>query len=283
MLWAKYSINDAYHQIDFTHKVNDVDPLDAAVSAVKYISENYIPPYNLMVSGGIDSQAMLYAWKKSGINFNAISFRYNDSVNSHDLEQLKEFAERENINIEYRDFDLHNFLDSDYDRIANKYTCSSPQISTHIKFSEDMDGTIIYSGNYLNKTGPHLDYAVLGLYRYLINSTKSVIPYFFLSTPSLAYSFLKYYNSNGIVDPYKLKVKIYQDAGFPVMAQKEKYTGFEKVKEYYDEKFSDLVDNKMKLEFANKPSKRTFDLLLRYPYEKKFGNPKIHYILNNQE
>jgi hypothetical protein len=263
--------------------------LSAAIEAVNNIIDNYPAPYNLLVSGGIDSQAMLYAWKMSGHPFNAISFRYNQNLNWHDIKTLPDFCVKENIAYQFVDFDYFSFLENEYDAIAKKYQCSSPQIAMHIKMAMLLPGTRVFSGNSLLPNSASLSYAILGIYRYsLTDEGKNTIPYFFLHTPELAYSF----NCNNYFSNYDysmlsnntnylIKTIEYQTAGFPVIAQEKKFTGFEKIKDHYDSHRYVLKDFKNRMKWHNKPSHRPFDWLFRYPYEHLFGDSALRYILNS--
>jgi hypothetical protein len=108
-----------------------------------------------------------------------------------------------------------------------------------------------------------------------------------LSHPQLAYTGIfikdtkKRNYSSSLSESYERKVKYYQNLGFPVIPQECKLTGFEKVKDYYDEYFWDLVTPKMKLKYSSRLSRRTYDLLLRYPYEEKFGETDYIFLLND--
>jgi hypothetical protein len=264
------------------------DPLTAAIEAVNDIVNNYPAPYNLMVSGGLDSQAMLYAWKMSGHPFNAYCFRYNKTFNEHDIKTLPIFCEQENISYTIVDFDYFKFLEEEYDSIAKRYKCSSPQISMHIKMASFFEGTCMYSGNFLNIQSASLTYALLGVYRFSQTSEgKNIVPYFFLHTPELAYSFNFLGQHRNIKDgryksilPYYNRVIDCQLAGFPVVAQEKKLNGFEKFKEYYDSHGYVLKDFRNKMKWHSKPSQRPFDWLFRYPYEDQFGEPPLTFILN---
>jgi hypothetical protein len=279
--------------VDFTvseFKETVKSPTQAAVEAVDDIVKNYPPPYNLFVSGGIDSQAMLYAWKISNHPFNAYTFRYNETYNIHDIETLFLFCEQENIPYTIVDFDYLKFLEEEYDGIAKNYRCSSPQISMHIKMASMFTGTNVFSGNFLSPNAAVLSHAILGIYRYSRTSEgKNTIPYFFLHTPELAYSThcFKQYNTdkfndelNGLVE-YPRKVGMYNLIGFPVISQKQKFTGFEKFKEHYDSHTYVLEVPRNKLKFGSKASTRPFDWLFRYPYEELFGAPRLNYRLNS--
>lgn len=252
----------------------------ASIDAVNKIVEEYPPPYRLLVSGGIDSQAMLYAWKLSNQPYQAVSFVYNDFMNEHDLVTLREFSNKENITVDYIPFDYFSFLANEYDHFANKYLCSSPQITAYIKFTQMLEGTCIFSGNFLLYDSAVLTYAMLGLYRYsLTEEGKNTVPYFFLHTPELAYSM----RNHDILKPhtYEHRVNLYKQAHFPIIAQEQKYSGFEKYKEYYDKHHREVYKNKeIRMKYAIKPSQRIFDWIFRYPYEEKFNDPQLKFILN---
>lgn len=287
-VWAKVTDN----LIDFTvpvFKETVKSPLSAAIEAVNDIVEKYPPPYNLLVSGGIDSQAMLYAWKMSTHPFNAVTFRYNQNYNWHDIKTLVDFCHKENIDYQIIDFDYFGFLENEYDTIARQYQCSSPQIAMHIKMAMLLTGTRIFSGNFLLTTAASLSCAILGTYRFSITDQgKNTIPYFFLHTPELAYS-LNYvrhadnYDYTSLPDElgYHYRVNEYQTTGFPVTAQEKKFTGFEKFKEHYDSHTYVLEDHTNRLKYHSKASHRPFDWLFRYPYEQMFGDSRLSYILNS--
>ena len=263
-----------------------MSPLDAGIHTVNYIIENYPSPYTLMLSGGVDSQAMLWAWHKSGKKFHVLSAKYNQDMNSHDLKTLEEFSLLHQIPVTFVEFNLLEFLEKDYDNWANTYNCSSPHICAYMKIASLVEsGTRIFSGNYISHTGiDSLDYTILGLKRYAEITNTPIVPFFFLSTPELAYSFidisLKQVSSNNYHENYKNKVQCYQSGGYPVIAQDIKYTGFEKVKDYYDQYCEHLLTARHKLMVSSNPSRRVFDLLLRHPYERKLKHPRLKFILN---
>lgn len=272
-------------------------PLDAAVHTVQHITENYKPPYILMLSGGVDSQAMLYSWHVSGYNYTASSFVYNNGMNNHDLGTLKQFAAKNGIYVNFIDFDLLSFLKNEHVNYAKKYRCGSPHITTFLKLSEYFnEGTVIFSGNYINQNTLHaspIDQNNFTLYRYARITQKSMVPYFFLETEDLAYSFQfkplkrqsevpRVFLDGNFLEGYNYKVKIYQDNGFPVIGQDKKFTGFELVKDYYDQHYSHLIKVSDRLQRTSyQPSQRTFDLLLRNKYEALYHQDK--YITIRQE
>ena len=265
--WERSYKDDFYIKIPPTlENLSHESALDIAIKCVKKISCTYSPPYHLMCSGGTDSQAMCYAWIKSKIPFNVISIKYvsNDVWwNQHDLVTLEEFANINKLEIDFKEFDVIDFLENDLKDIATKYECPSPQISTHIKMTDLVpSGTIIFSGNFIPNPKPiYLTPALLGLHKLALYKSRkdiSVIPFFFLEYLELAYAFN--YKCDGTKDDQ------YLEQGFEIIPQPSKITGFEELKNFYD-KYQERIKPIDRLKFANKPSNRVFDLLFRYPYE----------------
>ena len=287
---------------DYYFKFKDTDgeklsPLEEAVYTVEYITKNYPAPYTLYVSGGVDSQAMLYAWHKSGVPYETFSAVYNETLNEHDLCTLREFSEQHNITIKYHDFDLISFLENEHDYYANEYYCGSPHITTFMKIADlTTEGTVIFAGQFIMKEKNRGRLGIpdrnnFSLYHYGIKSKKNIVPYFFLERCELAYAF-------DVMTPeilachtpgsYGDKVKAFQIYGFPVIGQvdklsgyeevKAKITGFEKLKNLYDTNppRQPTVQEKIS-RITGQASNRNFDLLYRNKYEVKFF--KYKYIL----
>ncbi len=258
-----------------------LDAVNCAVEAITRITETYPEPYNLMVSGGADSQSMLYAWLHSNKPFiaNAVEYTINGQVfNDHDLVDLKIFADNNNIDIVYHKFEIDKFLENDLKDMAIRYECISPQICTHMKMSEMiLDGTIIFSGNF-GAASQFYDYTIFGLHRYALWSGRNIIPFFFLHDKELAGAVTstktfdeidvtvpdKFNNSNFHRKRYLAhleKIDLLTNHGFKIIPQETKMSGFEKIKDYYD---SFTVPTNIKLKHGKQPSRRNFDLLYRY-------------------
>ena len=258
-----YDPTQRYH-LDFSGvEPTDENLLLISARVIQEIKENYPPPYYLMVSGGIDIQLMLWCWKNSGVEFQPLSFRYkhNDTYfNNHDLESLKQFSKFIDTKINYVDIEIIDFLESNkLQEYASAYKCTSPQICTHMYMSEQKyDGTVIFSGNFVsNFTYTNTQ---LGILRYEYLSGRPTIPFFFMHDPVLASKFMFLEKHP---DPNIAKFLTYSKEGAPLIPQQEKYTGFEKIKEYYDQQAT-RVSPEDRLRFSNMPSKRVFDLLFRY-------------------
>lgn len=254
---------------NYVPSVEKISTIDAALLTIDLITKTYPAPYTLMCSGGEDSQAMLWAWKLSGVPFNVVSVRYvTDGVfyNEHDLATLLQFVEKNNIVVQYYDFDVIDFLENGHHDIATKFDCASPQISTYIKMTELVKtGTILFSGNSIkNATNTKMgviNWILLSMHRYSLflketNADRQLIPFFFLHHPKLAYGF----------QPHLIKHKYdaYVKNGFEIIPIK-KQNGFERIKEHYDQ-YKNRVSVADRLKYNTMPSNRVMDLLFRYPY-----------------
>jgi hypothetical protein len=223
---------------------------------------------------------MLYAWHISKIPYQTFSARYNNHFNDYDLATLQQFSAQHGIFINYVDFDVITFLETEHDYYAHKYMCGSPQITTFMKLADyNTEGTVIMSGNFITNNVGIPCVNNISLYHY--GKEKNIVPWFFLETEELAHGFkftndelpdwVKYKNMGG----YNTKVWLYQKYEFPVIPQETKLNGFEKLKEYYDTNPPRLptIAEKMTRK-TTQYSNRNFDLLYRNKYELKFSNNK---------
>lgn len=286
--WIKTTIRtvdrDVFHTFDC--RINEkitVNPLQASHIAIRKITKNYPPPYTLYVSGGIDSQAMLYAWHTSKIPFNTFSAKYKWGFNDHDLENLEIFSAEHKIPIKYHNVDIIKFYETEHDYYANTYKCGSNQITAHMKLASlTTTGTVIFSGELINHgrgNDGYPDSNNMGLYHYRNITKPNFIPFFFLYGKELANSFVCHHDR--VIDGsgnYPMKVQIYNQNGFPVIPQKQKYNGFEKIKDYFDEFNTIEIPTIQKLDKGRFRSRRVFDILYRNKYETKFSNYRYQWI-----
>lgn len=253
--------------------VEEHSGLDLALETIKKIVKDYPEPYILLCSGGADSQAMAYAWKQSKVNHEIFLFQYvddNDIVyNTHDLKTFYEFAEKNNIKYSIKLLNYFDFLQNDFNKFAEKYNCASPQITVFMKMIQSFSkGTVIMSGNVITSMSfSAFSFDILGLYRFN-KDYKNLIPFFFLHNPKLAFGFKKI--DTAPTDRYEKKCTLYLTNGFPIIPQNGKFSGFEKIKDFFDNQ-KNLITSRDRLRFLNKPSQRIFDIKYRYMIEEQLG------------
>lgn len=286
MDWLKFDYDVKHNVLHISNKYRSVSfpgslkrsALAVAVDTVHKIAETYPGPYVLMCSGGVDSQAMAYAWKLSEVQHKIVLFRYLDDnralYNYHDLDKFVEFANKQDILFEYRDFNYFKFLNNDLKPYAERYDCASPQITAYMKMIEFFqDSTVILSGNFWPKwpKNPSLSYDILGLHRFsLVNEQLRIIPFFFSHTRELAFAFSEE-NKNKFENQYLLKCSQYLDENFPIIPQEEKLSGFEIIKNYFDDK-TDLIKDISLLKRSVLVSNRIFDMEYRYKLREHLGS-----------
>lgn len=280
-----YKIRDT--TADFRTKLTDISGIVAAEAAVNFIQNNYPAPYHIMVSGGVDSQAMLYAWKLFGRDYIPTSVIYENDFNVHDLEEIKKFGIQHRIPINFIRFDLLDFYENNYWTLSEKFKSSSPQFAVHIAMTEKLNGTVIFAGNFLHYNGMAYSSIIHSLTLYA--ESRPCVPFFLSSHPDLAYTKLLYEQENNNenhfdTSDYQAKVKMYQDTGFPVIPQSEKFSGFEKIKDYFDVHYTHKVTLADKLTYCQRyrQTKRVYDILLRYPLEKKYGLVSYKNLVNEE-
>lgn len=275
--WWNINKNNFDYEVSIPILQFNIDPLTASHNAIKFILEKYPSPYTLMLSGGVDSQAMLWAWYTSGAKFTPLSFRYNIDMNDHDLKSMPMFLEKNkiNLNIKYRDLDVLDFYQYEYFSYVENYRCGSPHICVYMKMCSLIEsGTVIFSGEILRYPNLPISKNIWGLYHYALSTGRPMVPYFFLETAELAWSFKNKFPYEGTDKP-----EVYRQKGFPVVNQASsnpsRYSGFEKIKDYYDDHYAHLVTIKDKMnKLPNQRSSRVYDILLRNKFEKKFINDK---------
>jgi len=280
----RWDDRDQKYLLDFSQRTQPVGILgvEAAVCAVNEIVKKYPAPYTLMLSGGADSQALAYVWKLSGKEFQTLTVRYtgyNDEFfNEHDLMCIDDWARLHQIPRTYKNFNVPEFLEGEYTSYAKSYTCASPQITTYMKMSEMVqEGTVIFSGNpVFKKIGEDfwesgITYSILGLDRYRKLTKKSLVPFFFVHTPDLVSAFIETAKNYEMFLPYfKNKWCYYMLNGIPVKPYIQKYSGFEGLKDYY-EQYKNTIDIKTKLKYSGRSSPWYFDINFRYPMLDQLG------------
>jgi hypothetical protein len=285
MYWIEQADQNGVSVLSFKNIIrSNRKPIDIAVDAVKRITERYPAPYTIFASGGVDSQACIYAWIKSGVEFKVVFVKYENQFNEHDFTELQTFREKYNFDLEILNFDVIPFLTTELEKYVLQYECVSPMVCTHFAMSEMIDyGTVIFSGtlggHYFNKIS-----LIESAWRnYTIKSKRNIIGNFFgIEDPELTFAFVNTYQTitktvkndpntdmsitiyERPVYSYKIKWLTYQESGFPVIPQEIKLSGFEKIKDYCDIHFP--ITPKERLIYASRPSKRAFEIKFRYPW-----------------
>ncbi len=243
--------------------------IEIAIEDAQHIYETMAGPISLMVSGGVDSQAMAFAFKKANVPFTAYYARYPDGLNDIELDTFS-FYKEHNIPVEIVDVDILAFHDNELFQWASLYQNNSPHFLSHMKIASLLPGTPVSAGCIVRPHGMGMvGWSGFGLERYSRISGQSMIGYFFnydarLVGESYVLDCSRNNDSDHLRASYDYKVRSYQKGGFPIHAQVRKLHGFEKLKERFD---AVEVSTSARFRYKDKASARPYDLLFRYPLE----------------
>lgn len=222
----------------------------------------------LAVSGGVDSQAMLQSFYETGRSFDIASLVFKGSLNQHDIEFAEQAAARWGKKLYLIELDVMQFLLRELDNYADRYQCNSPQFACHHWFYEQLieqGFTGIVAGG--DAWTPVTD----GSWRWACTMARcawltfarvnnfTLHGNFLASTWQLNFSLGACYDPTPdldrlaeenkdnfgefsrqmIVDRYQQKLTAFRRFGFDIVPQSNKFTGFEKVKEYFIQKTND--------------------------------------------
>jgi hypothetical protein len=242
----------------------------------------------ICLSGGIDSEAMLRAFEAAEIPFEAVFLRFENELNRYDLEDNVKICEQLGAKFSFIDIGIQDFFESGkFLEYGKKYGCQSPQIAAHLYLLDKIDGCPVLAGNpleihasqkVLNHNLPGDLHAVY--LRYFMKNNRPGVPFFFIYTPELCFSMLhteimQQLIAFGLAGAsftyfYEIKCLSYRQAGFNVTARRDKFTGFEKLRELYD-----ALDNK--------EHGTAFNQRYREPLELLNPLPKQHAQIVNRE
>jgi hypothetical protein len=242
-------------------EIDSIDPRDIwkySIDTVNALIPNLGTKSAVCFSGGIDSQVMVDCFIRAGVTFDVVIMRFPDDLNWHDIKTAVEFCESRDISYTFIDIDVIQFLSRDLIAFADKYDVSSPQFATHFKMFEKLQElgytSAVCGGNTLLNTVDGWFYP----------TTKEQSDWRSFSERSNFYvmgDFLSYYwkfslafscyqeqsnlidntkinllsnvtnHDSLVLDRYKVKVSGFMSAGFDIIPQAAKFTGFEEVKE----------------------------------------------------
>jgi hypothetical protein len=280
--FGRASDDESIFVVECGPRARDVmTPKLEAINAAKLIADSAgNEKIKLCLSGGIDSECMLESFIEAKIPFDAVFLKFEDDFNNFDIKTNVEICQSKNIKINFIDLNVIDFLESGKCfEVAKKYECQSPQLATHLWLIEQLDGIPVLGGNPFVPTwnNDHLFY--LGLpgelhctyFKFFEINDRLGIPWFFLYTPELASSFFQlecvkpFVHSKLSSDTYTYlkKCQSYEEGGFLAKPRHDKFTGFERVRAYYDEKY-------------NTKNGITFNTLYRKPLEELFPFPESY-------
>ena len=258
--YMKYGYGDQLHEYApkdiFTYDINVVQPTknyqDACKEAAhiaKYQAEKSNLELTLLMSGGVDSEAMAHVFLNAGVKFTPVIIEMNNGLNDYDIKYALDFCRNTNLTPKIYHFNVYQFLDNkEHFTYGLKYRARYVELQmifrmldNHPEIFPVLPANIPFVVSSNNVTGFNLLIDQFhSLYRYLyLNSRPGIENFFYytaeqysaaISSPVYA-SFL----SGKSMDYYD-KVSVYNYFGMPVLPKPRKYAGWEKVKYMFTKK-----------------------------------------------
>jgi hypothetical protein len=254
----------------------------AASEAAKVAEQTYQKfansgtPLVLCISGGLDSQAMLYAFLQAKVPFEVAVMRFNDRLNEHDIGHALSLLSTLGIKPNVIDLNIKKFFESgEFTTFAESGCTGSPQFAAHIWLAHQIQGVPVFAGEpwhtAINQTKDKQRYYVPQYKEYgteisLARKGRTALSHFFELSGAWLQSILAEaqfrFHYRDEADPpgsYQAKFKFYRSLGFPVSmpAGLVKLTGFERL-------YALIATENQTNHFYH------FNKLYRVPLEKKF-------------
>lgn len=268
--------------IDFFNKLSfdDSSLKKYRIEAAEFTAKSIGNKIALCFSGGVDSQCMVQCFVEAGIECDIFILKFKHNLNVQDVDHAITYCDKNKLSYKIIEIDVLNFLSIfNYD-YATKYQSASPHFNVHYKLfdlirKEGYDGVVaggntpLYTNssnswgvgynrnaqnyiNYSNISGFKCQGNFLSYYPKLTWTISLLTPPVTNYVPSkfnLPMSERQYWENYR----YMQKIRGYKRAGFNILPQSQKYTGFELVKKHLEEKTGDGW---------------TFEKLYRHPIEK---------------
>ena len=93
--------------------IKNMSYYDALKENARVMRDSFSEPFDVLLSGGIDSEVMVRTFKDLGIAHNTFIFRYEDDLNIRDINSSIQICQTLNIPYKIIDFNLSKFYEQD--------------------------------------------------------------------------------------------------------------------------------------------------------------------------
>ena len=109
--------------------------ITAKILGQEAASLNRIPM--IFLSGGLDSEVVVKAFIEADVDFQAVTFRFNNNLNQHEINYVEKFANRHDITVRYLDIDIVTWLETTEAKnmFINSY-CTYTEMLPHMKLMD---------------------------------------------------------------------------------------------------------------------------------------------------
>jgi hypothetical protein len=197
---------DAIFKIEFqkNSEIKNLGYFDSLLYNAKMVADNFSGPFDVLLSGGIDSEIVVRINHMLGINQKVYTFRLENDYNVRDVDSAQSICDNLGIKLNIIDWNLQQWIENDaYDVYKQTY---SPIVERMVRFAwfKYFDNTIVMGegepywrrelgADYSTKSDWHLhwveDYFMSSIYANLTG--QSVIGEWYNYTPEIVKSFHK--------------------------------------------------------------------------------------------
>ena len=104
----------------------------------------YSDPFDVSLSGGVDSQVVVRTFKTLGIKFNTFIFRLEDDLNIQDVSDAIDICTELNLDYKIIDFNLRSFFENDALSTFNKHPYATIERLPRLKWIDHLDNIPIF-------------------------------------------------------------------------------------------------------------------------------------------
>lgn len=228
-------------------EVKDLHYYDALKYNAQMVADNFTGPFDILLSGGIDSEIVVRTNHMLGIKQNVYTFKLENDYNVRDVESAKDICNSLGIKLNIIDWNLQKWVENDAYSVYEK--TKSPVIERMVRFDwfKYFDNVIVmgegepywrreFQEDYTRRSNWNLhwveDYFMSSIYAKLTGQT--VIGEWYNYTPEVVKSFhklpfvKKLLNDEipGKVSCWSSRTEIHKDL-FPNIKHKIKLVGYE--------------------------------------------------------
>jgi len=117
---------------------------DALFNNAKLMRDMYDEPFDVCLSGGIDSEVIVRTFKTLGINFNTFIFRLEDNLNIKDVTDAIDICTELKLDYKIIDFNLRSFFENDALAMFNQHPYAVVERLPRLKWIDYLDNIPVF-------------------------------------------------------------------------------------------------------------------------------------------
>jgi hypothetical protein len=209
--------------------------------------DSFSEPFDVLLSGGIDSEVIVRIFKDLGITHNTFIFKYEDDLNIRDVNSSIQICESLNIPYKIIDFNLSKFYETDAGDIFSKTLVPDVASLSRIKWLDYLDNIPVTGdgepywkrdllGDYTQKSPWSLHLTERQLYMSLTSHyhNREMVGEWYLYTPYITMSYHHNHLIKDLLDDKNIgkqstissRVSLHRQI-WPDIKDKSKLTGYE--------------------------------------------------------